>query len=58
VCVGIISYGLHAAHIRTTCSICDVTHMIKITKPFPACPYCKQQKPGWVQGMMLSSECV
>ena len=43
---GKVFCGLHVAHMRIICPVCDVTHVRKCTRPSPALPYCKQREAG------------
>ena len=43
---GEVLCGLHDAHVRIICPVCDVTHVRKCTRPSPALPYCKQREAG------------
>ena len=43
---GEVFCGLHVAHVRIICPVCDITHVRKCTRPSPALPYCKRREAG------------
>ena len=43
---GKVFCGLHVAHVRIICSVHDVTHVRKCTRPSPTLPYCKRREDG------------
>ena len=50
--------GLHVAHVRIICPVCDVTHVRKCTRPSPALPYCKRREAGRGLGTTLEHSVV
>ena len=42
--------GLHVAHVRIICPVCDVNHVKKCTRSSPTLPYCKRLG-SWAGGL-------